>query len=73
MMNETKMEKRFYTVRDFYNELGGVLSRGQIYKMIEAGEIPTRKIGSKIVMSAEWVHAYLNAPCVAVKKERIAG
>ena len=67
-MEEKQMKKKFYTVKDFYSALGGVVTKSQIYKMINAGIIPTRKIGTKIVLSAEWVEAYLGAPCVAVKK-----
>ena len=61
-------EKRFYTVREFHEALGGIVTRAQIYKLIEAGEIPTRKIGNKTVLSADWVNAYINQPCVAVKQ-----
>ncbi len=67
-MVENQMKKKFYTVKDFYTALGGVVTKSQIYKMINTGEIPTRKIGRKIVLSAEWVEAYLGTPCVAVKK-----
>lgn len=62
--------KRFYTVKEFYELLGGIVGKSQVYKMIESGEIPTRKIGNKIVMSADWVNAYLNQPCIAVKKTK---
>ena len=63
-----KMEKIFYTVKDFHEKLGGVITRSQVYKMIEKGDIPTRKIGSKIVIPASWVDAYVNAPCVVTKR-----
>lgn len=74
--NEIKIEKRFYTVKEFHAMLGGVVTKSMIYKMIEAGEIPTRRIGNKIVIPADWVKAYLEEPCIAVKKirsERKAG
>ncbi len=67
-MKDEKKEKLFYTVKEFHALLGGVVTRSQVYKMINAGEIPTRKIGSKIVLPADWVNAYINAPCIAVKK-----
>lgn len=65
-----QIEKRFITVKEFHQLLGGIITRAQVYRMIEEGEIPTRKIGNKIVMSAEWVRSYLDQPCVAVKKTR---
>lgn len=57
------MEKKFFTVQEFCNELGGIITRSQIYRMINAGEIPIRKIGHKIVISASWVKEYVNRPC----------
>lgn len=68
--NEIKNEKRFYTVTDLYAALGGIVTRSKIYKMIDTGEIPVRRIGKKIVIPADWVNAYINAPCIAVKKVR---
>ncbi|MBQ8919089.1 MAG: helix-turn-helix domain-containing protein [Acidaminococcaceae bacterium] len=68
-MEKKPMEKKFYTVRDLYCELGGVVTRSQLYRMIEQGEIPTRKIGKKIVIPADWVVSYINMPAVAVVKK----
>ncbi len=68
--NEIRIEKRFYTVKEFFALLGGVITKSMIYKMIDDGDIPTRRIGAKIVISADWVNAYINAPCIAVKKIR---
>ncbi len=67
---EIKNEKRFYTVTDFYAALGGIVTKSKIYRMIDAGEIPVRRIGKKIVIPADWVNAYISAPCIAVKKIR---
>ena len=68
--NEIRIEKRFYTVKEFHALLGGVITKSMIYKMIDDGDIPTRRIGAKIVISADWVNAYISAPCIAVKKNR---
>ncbi len=68
--NEIRIEKRFYTVKEFHALLGGVITKSMIYKMIDDGDIPTRRIGAKIVIPADWVNAYINAPCIAVKKSR---
>lgn len=68
-MTEIKtMEKKFFTVMDFYRELGGVVTKTQIYRMINAGEIPSRRIGTKIVIPANWVHEFVNKPCEYAKK-----
>ena len=54
---EEKMVKKFYSVDEFHCELGGIVTKSQIYKMIREGEIPTRRIGNKVVLSADWVTA----------------
>jgi excisionase family DNA binding protein len=64
-------EKRFYTVQEFHDELGGIITRAQIYTMIKEGEIPVRRIGRKIVMPASWVEEYVNRPCEYVKQDVI--
>lgn len=63
MAEKVKIEKKFYTVLDLYYELGGIVTKTQIYRMINAGEIPSRRIGTKIVIPAVWVHNYVNMPC----------
>ena len=67
---ETKNEKRFYTVKEFHGLLGGVITRSMVYKMIDAGDIPVRYIGNKIIIPAGWVDTYINTPCTVVKKVR---
>lgn len=71
-MEEKVMPKRFYTVKDFHRELGGIISVTQVYRMIEKGEIPVRRIGDKLVIPAAWVDNYINAPAVAIKKVKQA-
>lgn len=68
MAEKKELEKKFYTVMDFYREMGGIITKTQIYRMIGAGEIPTRRIGTKIVIPAAWVHEYVNMPCEYAKK-----
>ena len=65
---EEKMAKKFYSVADFHQALGGIITKSQIYKMIKEGEIPTRRIGNKVVLSADWVRAYIDQPCVAIRQ-----
>lgn len=61
-------EKRYYTVSEFREELGDVITRQQVYRMISKGEVPVRRLGTKIVIDGDWVRAYVNIPCVCVKK-----
>lgn len=68
-MEQKKDKKKFYTVREFHLALGGVVTRSQIYRMIQHGEIPVRRIGNKVVLSADWVNSYINIPCSCVRKE----
>lgn len=65
---EEKMVKKFYSVDEFYCALGGIVTKSQIYKMIREGEIPTRRIGNKVVLSADWVRSYIDQPCVAIRQ-----
>lgn len=65
---ESKIDKRFYTVKEFHSLLGGVITRSMVYKMIDAGDIPIRYIGRKIIIPAGWVNTYLATPCTMLKK-----
>lgn len=62
------LEKKFCSVKDLYKALDGFITRQQIYRMIDNGEIPTRMIGGRIAIDAEWVRNYVNAPFVYSKK-----
>jgi len=68
-MEQEKGKKRFFTVREFHQAIGGVVTRSQIYRMIQNGEIPVRRIGNKVVLSADWVSNYINVPFSLVRKE----
>ena len=68
MKERNEVKKRFYDVKDFVSLLDGVITRSQVYKMIADGQIPARRIGKKIVLSADWVNAYLNMPCAYIQK-----
>ena len=59
---QIKTEKKFFTVKEFYSEIGGVITKSQIYRLIKQGDIPKRRIGSKLVLSAQWVSDFINAP-----------
>ena len=69
-MQEQTTEKNFYTVKEFHGLLGGTITRSMVYKMISAGDIPIRYIGSKILIPAGWVNTFINTPCTMVKKIR---
>lgn len=68
MDNLKENKKRYFTVNEFRNELGNVISRQQIYRMIDKGEIPSRLIGNKKVIDGDWVRAYVAMPCLCTKK-----
>lgn len=74
MLKEEKvLEKRFYSVRDLYEALGGYITKQQIYRMIDNGEIPVRTIGGRIAIDGNWARSYVNAPCVCnVKNKKVA-
>ena len=58
-MQNVESKKVFYTVQDFHEALGGVVSKAYIYQMIKSGEIVARKIGGKVVIPAAWVDKYI--------------
>ena len=54
-------ERKFFTVSQIVGYLGdGVISRGTIYLMIKKGEIPTVRIGERILIPASWVDQFIN-------------
>lgn len=67
-------ERKFFTVSQLIEYFGnGVISRGTIYLMIKKGEIPTVRIGERILIPATWVEQFmLNAAKVVVAKTTAA-
>lgn len=54
-------ERKFFTVSQLVAYLGdGVISRGTIYLMIKKGEIPTVRIGERILIPVSWVDQFIN-------------
>lgn len=54
-------ERKFFTVSQLVGYLGdGVISRWTIYLMIKKGEIPTVRIGERILIPASWVDQFIN-------------
>lgn len=54
-------DRKFFTVSQLVTYLGdGVISRGTIYLMIKKGEIPTVRIGERILIPASWVDQFIN-------------
>ena len=68
-MNEASLTRRFFTVKEFHAELGGIVSKGMVYKMIADGKIPTRKIGRKIAIPVTWAQNFIGQPCILIKKD----
>lgn len=67
-------ERKFFTVAQLIEYLGnGVISKGSIYMMIRKGEIPTVRIGERILIPATWVEQFmLNADKVVAAKTMAA-
>ena len=67
-------ETKFFTVSQLIEYFGnGVISRGSIYLMIRKGEIPTVRIGERILIPATWVEQFmLNADKVVAAKTMAA-
>ena len=60
---ETKeLPKVFYTVEEFHRAIGGIVTKTHIYRLINSGQIPSRRFGSKVILSAKWVESFLNEP-----------
>ena len=66
-MNEASLTRRFYTVKEFHTELGGIVSKAMVYKMIANGIIPTLKIGRKIAIPVAWAQDYIDQSCILKK------
>lgn len=67
-------ERKFFTVSQLIEYFGnGVISRGSIYLMIKKGEIPTVRIGERILIPSTWVEQFmLNAAKVVAAKTNAA-
>lgn len=67
-------ERKFFTVSQLIEYFGnGVISRGTIYLMVKKGEIPTVRIGERILIPVTWVEQFmLNAAKVVAAKTTAA-
>lgn len=67
-------ERKFFTVSQLVEYLGqGVISRGTIYLMIKKGDIPTVRIGERILIPASWVEQFVaNADNIVKSKMKVA-
>ena len=52
--------KKFYTVTEFHELVGDVVSKAQVYRMIRKGDIPVKYIGQKVLIPAVWVDNFLD-------------
>lgn len=53
-------ERKFFTVSQLVDYFGnGVISRGSVYLMIKKGDIPTVRIGERILIPASWVEQFI--------------
>ncbi len=66
MEKNSNIEKKFYTVSEFWMLLGCVVSRAYLYELIKCGEIKTSKIGGKMLIPVSWADQYIKEKtCVA--------
>ena len=52
--------KKFYTVTEFHELIGDVVSKAQVYRMIRKCDIPVKYIGQKVLIPAVWVDNFLD-------------
>lgn len=66
-------ERKFFTVSQLVDYFGnGVISRGSVYLMIKKGEIPTVRIGERILIPASWVEQFVaNADNIVKSKTKV--
>ena len=67
-------ERKFFTVSQLVDYFGnGVISRGSVYLMIKKGDIPTVRIGERILIPASWVEQFVaNADNIVKSKMKVA-
>jgi hypothetical protein len=53
-------DKRFFTVLEFYELTGRAVTKTQIYRMCNEGQIPHKKLGAKVLLNGNWVRDFLN-------------
>ena len=59
------MSKNFYSVQEVCDIFGNVMCRGTIYGLVRRGEIPSARIGKKVIVPAYWVDEFLKKNGVA--------
>ena len=66
-------ERKFFTVSQLVDYFGnGVISRGSVYLMIKKGDIPTVRIGERILIPASWVEQFVaNADNIVKSKTKV--
>lgn len=66
-------ERKFFTVSQLVDYFGnGVISRGSVYLMLKKGEIPTVRIGERILIPASWVEQFVaNADNIVKSKTMV--
>ena len=66
-------ERKFFTVSQLVDYFGnGVISRSSVYLMIKKGEIPTVRIGERILIPASWVEQFVaNADNIVKSKTMV--
>ncbi len=61
------MDKKFYTVQEFYDLVGRSIAKNTIYKYIRDGKIPAKRFGDRHLILASFVHEFMNNPAFNIK------
>jgi hypothetical protein len=63
------IKKRFYTVEEFYELIGHVVTKANIYYQISHGKIPAKRFGNRPLLTSDWVEEFLNAPATYSRRD----
>jgi excisionase family DNA binding protein len=54
------MEKKLFTVEEAQSALNGTLSRPYLYRLVKTQQIPSIRIGRKVLIKGAWIQAILS-------------
>ena len=63
----SNMDKKFYTVQEFFELTGHAIAKNTIYKYIRDGKIPAKRFGDRHLILASFVDEFMNNPAFNVE------
>ena len=63
----SNMDKKFYTVQEFFELTGHAIAKNTIYKYIRDGKIPAKRFGDRHLILASFVNEFMNNPNFSVE------